>query len=61
MSTLVDRIAADLKAAMKAQDAARISVLRMAKAAFVNKEIDKKGPLDDAEATRVIQGLVKQR
>ncbi len=46
---------------MKAQDAARTSVLRMAKAALMNREIDKKGPLDDAEAARVLQGLVKQR
>jgi uncharacterized protein YqeY len=59
--TLTERITADLTAAMKAQDAARTSVLRMAKAALKNKEIDKKAPLDDAEAVRVLQGLVKQR
>jgi uncharacterized protein YqeY len=59
--TLVERIAQDLTAAMKAQDAARTSTLRMAKAALVNREIDKKAPLDDAEALRVMQGLVKQR
>jgi hypothetical protein len=58
---LVEQIAADLKAAMKAQDAPRTSVLRMAKAALMNKEIDKKAPLDDAEGVRVLQGLVKQR
>ena len=46
---------------MKAQDAPRTSVLRMAKAALTNREIDKKGALDDAEATKVLQGLVKQR
>lgn len=46
---------------MKARDAARVSVLRMAKAALQNKEIDKKGPLDEAEAAKVLQGLVKQR
>ena len=33
----------------------------MAKAALKNKEIDKKAPLDDAEAVKVLQGLVKQR
>ena len=59
--TLVERITADLTAAMKAQDAPRTSVLRMAKAALKNKEIDKKAALDDAEAIRVLQGLVKQR
>jgi uncharacterized protein YqeY len=59
--TLVEKITADLTAAMKAQDAARTSVLRMAKAALKNMEIDKKGPLDEAEAIKVVQGLVKQR
>jgi len=33
----------------------------MAKAALKNKEIDKKASLDDGEALRVLQGLVKQR
>ena len=59
--TLVERITQDLTAAMKARDAARTGTLRMAKAAIMNKEIDKKGQLDDAEAARVLQGLVKQR
>jgi hypothetical protein len=59
--TLVERITQDLTAAMKAQDAARTSTLRMAKAAIMNKQIDKHGELDDAEATRLLQGLVKQR
>ena len=61
MSTLLERVTADLTKSMKAQDAARTSVLRMAKAALKNKEIDKKAPLDDAEVERVLQGLVKQR
>jgi uncharacterized protein YqeY len=59
--TLVERVNQDLTAAMKARDAARTSTLRMAKAALMNKEIDKKGALDDAEALKVLQGLVKQR
>jgi uncharacterized protein len=59
--TLVERVTQDLTTSMKAQDAPRTSVLRMAKAALKNKEIDKKAPLDDVEAVRVLQGLVKQR
>ena len=59
--TLVDRITQDLTASMKAQDAARTSTLRMAKAALMNRQIEKHGPLDDPEAVRVLQGLVKQR
>ena len=59
--TLAERITQDLTAAMKAKDAARTSTLRMAKAAIMNKEIDKKGALDDGEAVKLLQGLVKQR
>ena len=58
---VVDRITLDLTAAMKAKDSARTGTLRMAKAALMNREIDKKAPLDDAEAVKVLQGLVKQR
>jgi uncharacterized protein YqeY len=58
---LVEKITADLTSAMKAQDKDRTSVLRMAKAALKNKEIDKHAPLDDAEAAKVLQSLVKQR
>ena len=61
MATLAERVTQDLTAAMKARDAARTSVLRMAKAAVMNKEIDKKAPLDDAETLRLLHGLVKQR
>lgn len=61
MATLMERITRDLTAAMKAQDADRTSVLRMAKAALKNREIDKRAPLDEAESAKVLQGLVKQR
>ncbi len=57
----MDRLTQDLTTAMKAQDALRVGCLRMAKAALKNKEIDKKAALDDAEAARVLQMLVKQR
>jgi uncharacterized protein len=58
---LVERISDDLTASMKAKDAARTATLRMAKAALMNREIEKRSPLDDAEAIKVLQGLVKQR
>jgi uncharacterized protein len=61
MATLVEQITADLTAAMKAKDSARVDALRMAKAALKNKEIDKRAPLDDAESQQVVRGLVKQR
>jgi uncharacterized protein YqeY len=59
--TLTERVTQDLTAAMKSRDASRTSALRMAKAALMNRQIEKKGELDDAEALRVLQGLVKQR
>ncbi|HVR71719.1 MAG TPA: GatB/YqeY domain-containing protein [Vicinamibacteria bacterium] len=59
--TLVERIDDDLRASMKAQDAPRTGVLRMAKAALKNREIDKRSPLDDEEAVKVLQTLVRQR
>jgi hypothetical protein len=59
--TLPERINQDLTAAMKAKDAARLSTLRMVKTALKNREIEKMNPLDEAEAIRVLQALVKQR
>jgi uncharacterized protein YqeY len=58
---LAERITEDLTAAMKAKDAARTGTLRMAKAALMNREIEKRAPLDDGETVKVLQGLVKQR
>lgn len=46
---------------MKARDAARTSVLRMVKAALMNREIEKGGALTDEESTKSLQSLVKQR
>ena len=59
--TLIDRISADLGTAMKARESVRVDVLRMAKAALKNREIDKRAPLDEQESVRVLQQLVKQR
>jgi uncharacterized protein YqeY len=59
--TVTEKVTADLTAAMKAKDAPKTSALRMAKAALMNKQIDKKAPLDDPEALAVLRSLVKQR
>jgi uncharacterized protein YqeY len=58
---LAERIAKDLTAAMKAQDAPRVAVLRMAKSALMNKEIEKRAGLDDSEVVKLLHSLVKQR
>lgn len=59
--TFLDRINEDLKRAMKSQDSARLSTLRMVKTALKNREIEKMAPLEDAEALKILQTLVKQR
>src|ERR687888_2195970 len=61
---LLERVDSDLKNAMRAKDATRLSVLRMLKAALKNAAIEKSGAdaqLNDAEATQVIRKQVKQR
>lgn len=59
--SLNEQIGADLTAAMKARDAARLSALRMLKAAVVNKGVEKGRDLDNAEILQVVASLVKQR
>lgn len=59
--SLKERLITDLTAAMKAKDAPRTSVLRMVKAAMMNREIEKGGELSDEEIGRTLQSLVKQR
>jgi len=61
---LSERIDSDLKDAMRAKDATRLSVLRMVKAALKNAEIEKSGAdaqLTDAETAQVIRKQAKQR
>jgi uncharacterized protein len=57
----LERIQADLTAAMKEKDELRLSVLRMTKSALKHKEIEKMRALDDMESLQVLQTLVKQR
>ena len=58
---LTDKVNADITAAMKAKDAARLSALRMMKAAIMNKGVEKGRDLEDAEVLQVVSSLVKQR
>ena len=62
--SLQKRVDEDLKDAMRAKDAARLSVLRLLKAALKNATIEKvgaDGELNDADAITVIRKQVKQR
>jgi uncharacterized protein YqeY len=59
--TLSEKVNSDITVAMKARDQARLSALRMFKAAVMNKEVEKGRALDDAEVLQVAAALVKQR
>jgi len=59
--SLSDRLSDDLKQAMKARDQLRMDAIRMVKAALKNKEFELKKELDEAEMSRVLLTLVKQR
>ncbi len=61
MAGLNDKVNGDIAAAMKAKNAARLSALRMLKAAIVNKGVEKGRDLEDAEVLQVVSSLVKQR
>ena len=59
--SVVEDVSAAITDAMRRQDAARLSALRMLKAAMMNRSVEKGHELDDAEARQVVQALVKQR
>ena len=59
--TLAARIERATLEAMKARDAARTSALRLVKAAFKNRQIEKRAPLEDSDALQVLGTLAKQR
>jgi uncharacterized protein len=59
--SLHDRLSEDLKQAMRAKDQLRMDTIRMIKAALLNKEIELKKDLDEAEMSRVLTTLIKQR
>jgi uncharacterized protein YqeY len=59
--SLNEQVNLDITAAMKARDQARLSALRMLKAAIMNKGVEKGRDLDDAEVLAVVASLVKQR
>ena len=58
---LIDRISEDIAAAIRARNQATLAPLRMAKAALMNREVEKGRPLDEAESQQVIVSLIKQR
>jgi uncharacterized protein YqeY len=59
--TIVEQVEKDLVAALRAQEALRLSVLRMMKAALMNKKVEHGKPVDDPDALAVLRTLAKQR
>ena len=59
--SLKEQINEDMKAAMRAKQAERLSTVRLLLAAIKQKEIDERIQLDDAGVTAVIDKMIKQR
>jgi hypothetical protein len=57
---LKDQISSDIKTAMKAKDAAKLSTLRMLQSALTNKEIEAGKALADADVQAVVKSQIKQ-
>lgn len=58
--SLKERIAVDMKQAMRDQDTARKEALRMLRAAIQRREVDERIELDDSQTLAVVEKLVKQ-
>jgi uncharacterized protein len=58
---IVEQINQDVITAMKAKDAERLSALRMVKTALKLRETELPGGVDDTEAIRILNTLLKQR
>jgi hypothetical protein len=59
--SLKERITDDMKAAMRAKDAERLSTIRMLLAACKQREVDERIELDDAAVIGLVDKLIKQR
>ena len=58
---LIDQVQKDMVAAMKSRAEARLSALRMIKAALMKWKADSPKPLDEAAEMQILKSLVKQR
>ena len=59
--SLKERITEDMKAAMRAKEAARLLTIRGLLAAMKQKEVDERIELDDAAIVGIVDKLIKQR
>jgi uncharacterized protein len=59
--SLKANIGEDMKAAMKAREAQRLSAIRLLLAAIKQREVDERKELSDTEVVVVIEKMIKQR
>jgi len=59
--SLKDRITEDMKAAMRAKEAERLTTIRGLLAAIKQKEVDERVVVDDAGVIAIVDKLIKQR
>ena len=59
--SLKQQITDDMKAAMRAKDAARLSAIRLLLAAMKQREVDERIELSDADVVAIIEKMNKQR
>jgi uncharacterized protein len=59
--TIKDKLAEDLKAAMRAKDSVRLDAIRSVRAAITLREVDTKKELNDAEVADAIRSIRKQK
>jgi uncharacterized protein len=59
--SLKEQITEDMKTAMRAKDAARLSTIRMLLAACKQKEVDERVVLSDTDVVAIVDKLIKQR
>ena len=58
---LKEQITEDMKAAMRAKDAARLSAIRLLTAAIKQKEVDERIVVSDEQVLAILEKMVKQR
>lgn len=61
MSSLKERLQADMKSAMKSGEKDRLGVIRLVMAAIKQREVDERIQLDDDQIIAVLDKMVKQR
>jgi len=59
--SLKQQISEDMKTAMRAKDAARLSAIRLLLAALKQREVDERIELTDADVLAIIDKMMKQR